>query len=199
MPDGAPERSEWLRATGVLAALGATVGTALDAIHTHTDTLAYPEPAFFREAWWVPPLFAAAGVAIGLARPLWERLLRLRSPPPSGRVVVLGIGLFVLAYALSGLLPFPWPTRSLVLAAVAAVAWTVCDRTGLGIFLAVSTALLGTSVEIGLVRVGAFAYAPDQRDLAGVAGWLPWLYASASIAVGALGKRLTDGAPASPS
>lgn len=185
---GAP--GAWLRAGVVLLLLGATVGAALDGIHVRTDTLVYPTPDFLRMEWWVPPLFAAAGLAVGLARPLWERLLDRRTPAPSAPIVGLGMALFIASYALSGLLPWAWSSVALVLAVLAAVTWAACDRTGLGVFLAGATALLGTSVEIMLVREDLFAYV--RPDIAGVPGWLPWLYVTAALAVGNLGKFLVD-------
>lgn len=180
----------WGRAALVLLLLGATVGPALDGIHVRTDTLVYPTPDFLRMEWWVPPLFAAAGLAIGLARPLWERMLDRRTATPPAWVVALAMAIFIASYALSGLLPWAWSSVALVLAVLAAVTWAVCDRSGLGVFLAGSTALLGTSVEIMLVREDLFAYV--RPDIAGVPGWLPWLYVTAAIAVGNLGKYLVD-------
>lgn len=184
------ERGRWLKAFAVLAALGATVGAALDGTHVRTGTLSYPTPDFLRMEWWVPLLFAGAGVAIGLARPLWERLLDRRTPRPSLAITAFGMSLFMGSYVLSGLLPFAWSTTAMVLAMLFAIAWSVCDRTSLGMFLAVATALLGTSVEIMLVRMGLFSYA--HPDIAGVVGWLPWLYCTAAVGVGILGKRLVD-------
>lgn len=183
--------ARWGKAVAVLALLGATVGTALDAVHVHTGTTQYTHPDFFGLAWWVPPEFALAGVAIGLARPIWERLLLRPAPSRSRRSVAFGMAMFVLAYALSGLLPFDWTTKSLVLVSIFGVVWGVCDRTALGAFLAGSTAFLGTATEIALVRLDLFSYL--HPNLSVVAGWLPWLYSTAAIAVGNLGKRLVDG------
>lgn len=184
------ERGRWLKAFAVLAALGATVGAALDGTHVRTGTLSYPTPDFLRMEWWVPLLFAGAGVAIGLARPFWERILDRRTPRPSLGITALGMGLFMGSYVLSGLLPFAWSTVAMILAVLFALTWSICDRTSLGIFLAVATALLGTSVEIMLVRMGLFSY--THPDIAGVVGWLPWLYCTAAVGVGVLGKRLVD-------
>ncbi len=192
---------KWLRAFVVLLVLGATLGVGLDGIHTHFGSCVnpqtglpatewYPEPWLFRMAWWVPPLFAGAAVAVGLARPAWERILDRRTPPLPDGLVLSGLALFVLAYLLSGVLPFAWSTRALVLAGFFAVSWGVFDRSGIGLFLAVGTALIGSSVEISLVNAGLFFYC--EPDIAGVPGWLPWLYTTAAIAVGHLGKRLVD-------
>jgi hypothetical protein len=170
---------------------GATLGTALDAIHVHTGTTAYSHPALAGQAWWVPPLFASAGVVIGLARPRAERLLHRPTPVPSWGAVVAGMGVFILAYALSGLLDaWPW-WCAILLAALFFIAWLRCDRTALGLLLAALTAAGGTAVETLLVEAGAFRYLAPSMGV--VAAWLPVLYCCAAVGVGALGKRLVDG------
>ena len=70
-------------------------------------------------------------------------------------------------------------------------AWLRCDRTGLGLVLAVLTAIIGTAVETLLVAVGGFRYLAPSLGL--VAVWLPALYCCAAVGVGTLGKRLVDG------
>ena len=185
--------SRWGFAAGVLAIMGATVGAALDMLHVATRTTSYPHPDVLGIAWWVFPEFAAAAIAIGLARPIWERILDRRTPAASSLEIAGGRLCFVLCYALSGLLPLPWSTTALVLAVLAFAAWGVSDRSGLGVFLGVCTALIGTTTEIILIRYGFFRY--ERPDLLGVAGWLPWIYVAAGCAVGQLGKRLVDGRP----
>lgn len=181
----------WGGAVVRLALLGATVGVALDAIHTHTGTTAYTTPWVLRMAWWVPPLFAGAGVAIGLGRPIATRLLGdAPVAPPAGRVA-LAMALFVVAYALSGVLPLANADVALVLVGVFALTWTLCDRSALGLGLAAAAAIGGTVVEATLVAAGAFRYATP--DVGGVAVWLPALYVTAGVSVGLLGSRFVDG------
>jgi hypothetical protein len=187
----AQDTPRWLPAAAILALAGATVGTGLDAIHVHTDTTSYAHPVLFGQAWWVPLLFAGAGLAIGLGRPLVERMLRVPRPVPTGTTATGGMALFVLAYAASGLVGGGPVPRSLLLAAMFVVAWVLWDRTGLGLVLAALTAVIGTAVEIALVHTGTFAY--REPSLAGVPVWLPWLYGCAAVGVGNLGKRLVDG------
>lgn len=184
-------RSEWTRAALVLAAAGATVGTALDALHVYGGTTAYAHPALGAQAWWVPPLFAAAAVAFGLARPFAERIAATPSDAPSGRAVAAGMVLFVCAYLVSAVGDVPWPVRSALLLLVFARTWRVVDDTALGGALAVLGAIVGTAVEVALVAGGAFFY--REHDLEGVAPWLPVLYLTAACATGALGKHLVDG------
>src|SRR5215468_976332 len=119
----AQDTARWVPAAATLALAGATVGTGLDAIHVHTGTTAYARPVLFGQAWWVPLLFASAGVAIGLGRPLVERMLGLQRPVPSPAAVAGGMALFVVAYATSGLVGGGPLLRSVLLAALFLVAW----------------------------------------------------------------------------
>ena len=171
--------------------MGATLGAALDAVHVHTGTTAYTRPVLFGQAWWVPPLFAGAGVAIGLGRPIAERLLGRSGRTPSRSAALQGIALFIAAYVTSGLVgTWPWICAAL-LAALFVVGWRRCDGSGLGLALAALTAAIGTAIEMLLVGTGAFVYL--QPSFGGVAGWLPLLYCCASVGVGALGAWLVGG------
>ena len=182
-----------LRASAFLLLAGATLGSLLDAIHTHTGTTRYAAPLFFLAAWWTPPLFAAAALAIGLQRSLFTRWSGRAAPPPRGARVALAMALFVVAYAASGLLSFGWAGKSALLGALFAVTFWLCDRTLLGLGLAALTAFGGWSVEATLVHHGLFFH--KDTEILGVAAWIPWLYATAAVAVGALGTWLVPPAP----
>jgi hypothetical protein len=165
---------------------------ALDWMHVATGTTAYAEPVLYGLAWWVPLLFAAAAVAMGLARPLAERLTDRMTTELTASGVAAGLAFFVLAYLASGLLPF----RSLLVAAILSViflcAWGTSDGSALGFCLAGATAVIGTAVEVGLSAAGVFRHA--HQELAGVALWLPALYATGQVGVGAAGKWFVDAA-----
>jgi hypothetical protein len=188
-------RANWKRGALGLGLLGGTLGPALDAIHTHTGTTWYAAPSFAKSVWWCPPLFAGAALAIGLLRPLLERRLGIDRPAPPARTLWLAMALFVTAYALSGLLPFGWLGKSVVLASLFGVTWALADRTAVGAAAAAVSGFGGWAVEFGLVSAGLFSH--KDTELAGVAAWIPWLYACGAIAVGNLGKALVVPGPRS--
>ena len=194
MSDGRATDGRWIGAAIRLALLGATLGVALDWVHVATGTTAYTSPAVLGLAWWVPLLFGGAAVAMGLARPLAERLTnrtrdRMSMELTAGGAAT-GLAIFVLAYLSSAFLALP----SLVVAAIISVfflcAWGTSDGTSLGFWLALLTAAVGTGVEVTLTAAGAFTH--HYQELAGVAAWLPPLYATGQMGVGAVGKRLVD-------
>jgi hypothetical protein len=172
----------WFRAVLCLAATGALLGSALDAIHTHTGTTEYADPWVLRMAWWTPLLFAAGAVALGLA----GAALAGRRPPPSAARVAAEMALFIAAYFASGLVPNGL-ARSAVLTAIFAATWA-CDRTARGFGFALVVAAGGAALEITLIRAGAFRHLAPE--IYGLPYWLPWLYATAAIAVGDWGRRL---------
>ena len=104
-----------------------------------------------------------------------------------------GLAIFVLAYLASALLALP----SFLVAAVVSVlflcGWGTSDGTALGFWLAFLTATIGTGVEVALSAAGVLTH--HARELAGVAPWLPPLYATGQMGLGAVGKRLVDARP----
>jgi hypothetical protein len=172
------------RAALQLTLAGAVVGPLLDAIHTHTGTTVYTSPHLLGIAWWTPPLFAFAGLSVGLLRPWLERFSPDPSPPTAARLAGSG-SLFVAAYAWSGL----GPAKCAALATLFVVQWLAFDRTRVGLATALAAGLVGPALEVGLVHAGTFRHlAPD---VLGVPFWLPWLYASGAVAWGLVGSRLT--------
>jgi hypothetical protein len=184
----------WVLAASCLAFLGATLGVFLDWVHVATGTTAYARPALFGLAWWAPFLFAGAAVAMGLARPVAERLTdrmhdRMTMELTAGNAVG-GLGFFVLAYLASSFFVLPSWLVAAIITVLFLCAWGTSDGTGLGLCLAFATAAIGTGVEVGLTAAGAFSH--RNQDVAGVALWLPALYATGQMGVGAIGKRLVD-------
>ncbi len=140
-------------------------------------------------AWWVPLVFAGA-FSIGLLRPLLERAAGRVRPAPAPETTRLALALFVGAYWLS-VVPLAWPIIAVLLTAVFAIAWWLCDRTLLGLLIALVAAGGGPLVESLLVSLGTFVHL--HPVIAGVSGWLPFLYLSAAVVLTSLAKLLVDG------
>ena len=181
--------ARWGRALLVLAALGATAGVALDAIHTHFGATAYTAPVLWRMAWWTPLLFAAAG-GMGLLRPLLDRLLGSTAPAPPLAASLVAFGLFVVAYWLT-VAPLPWLVVAALLLGLFTVAWWIADRTASGLLMAAFASIFGPAIEALLISRGLFLHLHPPLAF-GVPHWLPFLYLCASAALAPLAKRLVD-------
>src|SRR6185295_9595748 len=132
---------KYSRAFIVLLIIGGTVGPCLDALHTYSGATWYPDPQLFRSVWWCPPLFAFAGVAIGMPRVFIDQRLDGRVLSPSGHAVAWKMGLFFVGYALSGFLPAPWWVKlAVLLAFFFAALWPLDTR---GAFLGAAGAAFG--------------------------------------------------------
>ena len=179
-----PVRRRWSRGALGLACAGATLGTLLDAIHTQSHVTAYTRPLVLDTAWWVPVLFAGA-FAIGLIRPILDR-----GPSPTTRAMLGGMAAFAIAYGVS-VLPLSWPIVSGLLLVIFAFTYLAFDGSRIGLAVAIGAAFGGPAVEVLLVAMGTFRHTVPV--IAGVSGWLPFLYLTAAIALQNLGKWLVDG------
>ncbi len=172
-----------------LALIGFTVGPVLDGLHTFSGATWYPHPQWLRSVWWCPPLFSFAAVAIGMSRVFWETTLSRPGPTLSWSQVFAAMGVFVACYAASGFLPVSEVARAVLLGVGFIAIWFAWDRTALGIACALAAGGGGWLVEHTLVAQGLFFHRDTM--LGGIALWLPVLYFSAAIAIGALARRLT--------
>lgn len=182
-----------MRRALILAFLGGLLGALLDWSHVTSGTVVYARPVVLGEAWWVPLLYASSGLGIGLSHvALDARLARPEREITPERVLLGLVGLAVV-WASSGYLPVADALRSLVLGPLALAVWFACDRTRVGLLVALATALVGCGVALALTAIGAFHYV--HPDVGPIASWLPWIYVTASVAVGNLGRFLFDDAP----
>lgn len=179
----------YLFATLWLALLGATVGPMVDALHTFSGATWYPTPQFLRSVWWCPPLFSFAAVSLGMSRVFWEKVLKAPGPSLSWAQVLGTMGAFVVCYTASGFLPVSEVLRTVLLFIAFVGAWWAWDRTALGIACALAAGAGGWLVEHTLVGFGVFFHRETTLD--GIALWLPVLYFTAAIAIGALARKLT--------
>ena len=167
--------------------LGATLGTALDALDVYSKVERYSMPVLFGLAWWVPLLFGAAAIAIGYSHPTVDPLLHHERPSRRLSSSFAELAWLALAY-LIGASALESITKAGLLALVYLNFWLLAGRSWQNLLFALVTAITGTLIEMILVATGAFAYL--HPDLLGVPYWLPFLYACASLAVGDLGRSL---------
>ena len=181
----------------ILFLLGATLGTALDGIHSHFGATAYTHPVFWKAAWWVPLLFGGA-FTIGLIRPLLERLVSPRTSPassvrrtprPSWPSVLGPFAIFIAAYFVT-VAPLAWPYVTGLVTLMFLVSWATFDRSPIQLAIALAAGFGGPAIESLLVSQGLFRHL--QTLAFGVPGWLPALYLTASVALCRLALRLVD-------
>jgi hypothetical protein len=169
------------------------LGTLLGEAHVASGTIVYTHPTILGLAWWVPLLYATAGLGIGLSHPSIDARVARPQREITPENVLFGLVGLAVVWVSSGYLPMKDAVRSLVLGPLALGVWFVCDRTRYGLVLALATAIVGCLVELTLLSLGAFRYA--HPDAGPIASWLPWIYVTASVAVGNLGRFIGDNAP----
>lgn len=179
-------RPGWRRGFFALLLLGATLGAALDGIHTHFGATRYANPLILRMAWWVPLLFGSA-FCIGLIAPLLEHRRGSPRARPSLAITVFAVSLFVVAYFVS-VAPLSWPAVTGLLVAIFAAGWWICDRSLLGLGIALAASIGGPLFERFLVENGAFVH--TQPAYLQISGWLPALYLCAAVGLTTLARFL---------
>jgi hypothetical protein len=163
-------------------ALGAALGTALDAIHAYGDVETYAHEALGRLGWFVPLEFGLAGIASALTVPLLERAFGEGGPPawtPWERVRELPLlaGLYVMSVAANGSSAVLFACALLVLLAVRlGFAATRGDWA-----FALAAAVAGPAAEAAIHALDAFDY--TEPDLLGLPVWLPALWANGGLAI----------------
>src|SRR6266581_7725546 len=167
--------------------LGASLGTALDALEVYSGVERYPRPMFFGVAWWVPLLFGSAAVAIGYSHPLIDPLIHNLRRPRRLTTSIAELAWLLLAYVIAAS-PISSLAKTVLLTLIYFNFWLLTGRGWQNLLLSLVTAITGTLVEMTLVATGAFSYL--QPDILGVPYWLPFIYACASLAVGDLGRSL---------
>lgn len=167
------------RAAIVLAIVGATLGSALDMIHTYFGATSYADPFLFRAPIWVPLMFGSAYI-FGLAWPYFDNTVR-----PSMWKVIFGLLFYISAYWIS-VAPWLCSFRAITIGAIFGAAWWLCDRTFKGLCLSATAAIVGPTLESTMVSAGIFVH--HEVTLFGVPCWLPTLYLVAGVGIGSLAK-----------
>jgi hypothetical protein len=96
---------------------------------------------------------------------------------------------------------YPWReggSIEVLIALGAGLLYVGLDRTRTGLVSGLATAVIATSTEWVLTRLGVFRYLPESDELFGVAPWLLPLYFGAAVAVGAVGRRMVPSSRGDP-
>ena len=104
----------------ILALLAAVVATLCDANHVFTQTLSYPTPLFFNQAWWIFPGFFLAFLSMAINYLFVSNLLFKKitvhqsSSKGSIKDLTHDLLIFIWAYLLSGFGNFHPDRKSVV-------------------------------------------------------------------------------------
>eukprot|EP00316_Scyphosphaera_apsteinii_P001595 CAMPEP_0119312858 /NCGR_PEP_ID=MMETSP1333-20130426/27052_1 /TAXON_ID=418940 /ORGANISM="Scyphosphaera apsteinii, Strain RCC1455" /LENGTH=310 /DNA_ID=CAMNT_0007317535 /DNA_START=37 /DNA_END=970 /DNA_ORIENTATION=+ len=208
-----PPLSVWKTQAGVMFVASSFLGPLCDGRHSAHDVLHYSATGIagaplilkspnghilLETCWWVPPAFGLAGIILGTAHPLLDRLNGVPRPTPGWPATLLCIACFVGSYELSGVLAeaaasstHDFMTLDLPLLLSAACIFLAFERSAGGLFMCALLFVIGPLVEIGLINV-LHLYAYTHPDLYGVPSWIPQVYAAGGPAVGALGRKVLD-------
>ena len=172
----------------ILFALGAAGGLVGDAGHVESGTTRYLQrgvPFVWDSAIWFVLAVGLGTVALAVIR---RRLGPAR--PATVRDGAVGVAAVVGIYALTAALRHAplLPATVLVYALAAVVVALMAD--GPAMVCAALAIAGGVGGEMALAAAGVFEYAPDIDRLAGVAPWLPGLYAAFGVVAARLGELL---------
>lgn len=171
----------------LLALVAAALATLCDANHVYTQTLAYPEPFLFGQAWWVFPNFVLAFLAMGagyyfLAPRLPASIPVQQSTAPGNvRDFVEASTAFALVYLASGLGNLHPVLLSVIFYGTFALRWLATYERGWMLLLATILGIAGMFAEGALGASGGVAY--RQVDIFHVPWWLGGLYVHGAFAL----------------
>ncbi|MFI5509377.1 hypothetical protein ACIA48_18065 [Mycobacterium sp. NPDC051804] len=171
----------------VLFLVGAAASLIGDHSHVVTGTTEYftnAVPFVWSSPIWFPVMVGAATVSLAE--------LRLHLPDPRITVTlrqgVAGVAAVLGTYVTTALVhSTPIVPSTTLIVAMATITWCALgDKPSL--VCGVLAAVIGPIVEIGLVKVGVFAYNADSDQLFGVGPWLVPLYFAFGVVVAMLGE-----------
>lgn len=187
LPAAAPRLPYPAAVVGVWLAVGLLLTLCDRFFHVSFGVLAYSNPTWTGQAWWVFPGFVGAAASMYLsAKALFLRHCRR----PATRELVASVALFVAAYAASGLF-LAWP-RALLVGYV--LAWLL--RVALGrdrgatLVFGLVLAVIGCLVEGLLTLTGDVAY--SAPEIFHVPWWLAGLYLHGAFVVLQVVRRVEE-------
>jgi len=185
--------------------ISAPLGVALDNQHGLFGVLTYNAWSYtisspfdasallVKSAYWVPALFAIAGLAMSLIQLTADAYITGSVRQSSSPKTLYNISLFAFQYYLSGALDFlryDTLTINLILSALAVGGFLFFDGTVPGLVLALATAVAGPAAELALINGPPHAYFYTHADILGICSWIPAVYFLGASAVGNLARSL---------
>jgi hypothetical protein len=171
----------------LFALLGAVVATVCDGVHVYTQTLSYPDPFLFGQAWWVYPNFVLAFLLMGFTYLLVVDHLpagiskKQSVSRGNAREFTETVTMFALVYLLSAFGNFDPVFLSVIFYGTFAARWFFSyDRLWL-FLLALLMAVGGMFAEGALAAMGLVSY--RYVDVFHVPFWLGGLYVHGAFAL----------------
>jgi hypothetical protein len=206
--------SRSLAFTAAMAFSGAALGPFLDSYHSAFGVLRYDSPITLAlwgthdnpaliTSWWVPELFALAGIIIGWLYIILDAILptsdlEASHACPSAPKILTGISLFTFQYWLSGVMfssDVPNSTILNVMSVIAALGFVILDGSLSGFISSTATAVGGPLIEVGLLTLsrlgllGASGYHyTDLSETGFFPVWIAPVYFLGGPAVGNLAR-----------
>lgn len=182
-----------LPVAAALACFSAVLGPLLDGYHGAFGVLTYTHPwnpiPSLHTAWFVPPLFAFAGVCMGIGALYVDQKYPALIPRPKFSRTFAVIAAFSALYYTSGAL-FACGLEAVsgpVLAVLSFIEWYALDKSVGAAALGIASALAGFVVEAYLVNfAGLYTYA--SSDVLGLPLWIVPCYFAGGPAVASLAR-----------
>ena len=164
--------------------------------HSLNMNLIIDDTYLIKSAYWVPILFAFAGLVMSTIILYTDKLLSTEIDKLSltWPKVLYCISLFSGQYYLSGALDYLRYDPliiNIILSVIAVIGFIYFDGTISGLILALSTALAGPLAEIILINI-SHLYSYTHADIYGIDSWIPAVYFLGGPAVGNLARKWAE-------
>ncbi|XP_067932258.1 insulin-induced gene 2 protein-like [Watersipora subatra] len=176
-----------------LFSLGAFLALLLNYLQKQKKVTVFSPGLFgdnLNSAWWMPPTFGLAATVIGLVYPKLDQLLGdKKSFRYEWAGVMRCIALFVGINHASARIDFDSNTHLfLTLTMLSFGLWYFFDQSIAGLGLGLLTASIATAITQILVAMDVFGY--SNPDFIYMQSWVPCLYFSGVVTMGACGRAL---------
>ena len=171
----------------LLGFLAAIVATICDGIHVYTQTLSYPYPLIFNQAWWVFPGFFLAFISMAIAYLILSHLfkntipIKLSSQYGTSGELVETLTTFAIIYILSGFGNFHPTALCIIFYSTFALRFLFSYERYWLLIIAILLAMGGVLFEGLLAEFGQVKY--RHSDIFNVPYWLGGVYMHGAFAL----------------